>query len=265
MLGVLFLNRRVGVACGLIAIVLAATVGLYQKVPGSLVPNEDMGTLFANTALPDAAALTRTAKATAEFDRLMLANPNVENVTTFTGFDILSGSKQTNRGTSFITLKDWDQRKGKGEDAASVAAEFNRLGRSLQAGVMSAFSPAPIIGMSTTGGLEAYLHTAAAKARKSSARRRKTVGGAAAAGVRQRGQHFPRRCAAEVPTHREKAKALGVDITQVFDTLQATFGQLYVNDFNKFGRTYRCSCSPRRISAPGRRTSPISMCVPPRA
>ncbi|WP_374423655.1 efflux RND transporter permease subunit [Chromobacterium sp.] len=240
--GVSFLNRRVGVACGLIAIVLAATVGLYQKVPGSLVPNEDMGTLFANTALPDAAALTRTAKATAEFDRLMLANPNVENVTTFTGFDILSGSKQTNRGTSFITLKDWDQRKGKGEDAASVAAEFNRLGRSLQAGVMSAFSPAPIIGMSTTGGLEAYLQDRGGQgSQKLSQATEKLL---TAARQRPEFASVATTFRADVPQKyldldREKAKALGVDITQVFDTLQATFGQLYVNDFNKFGRTYK--------------------------
>ena len=154
--GVSFLNRRVGVACGLIAIVLAATVGLYQKVPGSLVPNEDMGTLFANTALPDAAALTRTAKATAAFDRLMLANPNVENVTTFTVLTSCPAQADQSRH-QFHHAEGLGSAQGQGEGAASVAAEFNRLGRSLQAGVMSAFSPAPIIGMSTTGGLEAYL------------------------------------------------------------------------------------------------------------
>ncbi|MGR2660924.1 MULTISPECIES: efflux RND transporter permease subunit [Chromobacterium] len=241
-LGVLFLNRRVGVAFGLIAVILAATVGLYQKVPGSLVPNEDMGTLFASTALPDAAALTRTAKATAEFDRLMMANPNVESVTTFTGFDILSGSKQTNRGTSFVTLKDWDQRKAKGEDSFSVSAEFNRLGRTVQTGVMSAFNPAPIIGMSTTGGLEAYLQDRGDHgAQKLSQAAEKLL---AAARQRPEFASVTTTFRANVPQKyldldREKTKALGVDINQVFDTLQATFGQLYVNDFNKFGRTYK--------------------------
>ncbi|WP_199153778.1 efflux RND transporter permease subunit [Chromobacterium sp. ASV23] len=240
--GVAFLNRRRGLGLGLFAAMLLATGLLFTRVPGSLVPDEDMGSLFVSVALPDAAALTRTAKVTEAFDKVLLSNPDIANVTTFTGFDILSSSKQSNHATSFVTLKPWHERKGAGQDSASIAAWAMARGKSVQAAVIRAFTPAPIIGMSTTGGLEAFLQDRGGSgSRKLS---EATTRFLAAAEKRPEFASVSTTFRADVPQKfidldREKTKALGVNINDVFDAMSATFGQLYVNDFNKFGRTYK--------------------------
>ncbi|WP_421193472.1 efflux RND transporter permease subunit [Aeromonas enteropelogenes] len=241
--GVAFLNRRVGVAFGIIAIILVSSYALFQKVPGALVPDEDQGYLIGSVMLPDAAALTRTQAVANDFDKIAMANPNVKDVVTFSGFDILSGSIISNRGLTFVTLKDWKERQGEGQDSFSLAKTFQGLSlMGLADGFTATFNPPPITGMSTTGGLEGYLQN------------RGTGDVHAFAGEVQRlldaAKERPEFASvtttfrANVPQvfldlDREKAKALGLPINAVFDTMQATFGQVYVNDFNQFGRTYR--------------------------
>ncbi|MBZ6065220.1 efflux RND transporter permease subunit [Aeromonas schubertii] len=241
--GVAFLNRRVGVAFGIIAIILGCSYVLFHKVPGALVPDEDQGYLIGSVMLPDAAALTRTQAVANDFDKIAMANPNVKDVVTFSGFDILSGSIISNRGLTFVTLKDWNERQGAGQDSFSLAKTFQGLSlMGLADGFTATFNPPPITGMSTTGGLEGYLQN------------RGTGDVHAFAGEVQRlldaAKERPEFASvtttfrANVPQvfldlDREKAKALGLPINAVFDTMQATFGQVYVNDFNQFGRTYR--------------------------
>ncbi|MEW7864330.1 efflux RND transporter permease subunit [Aeromonas diversa] len=241
--GVAFLNRRVGVAFGIIAIILGSSYVLFHKVPGALVPDEDQGYLIGSVMLPDAAALTRTQAVANDFDKMAMANPNVKDVITFSGFDILSGSIISNRGLTFVTLKDWNERNGAGQDSFSLAKTFQGMSlMGLADGFTATFNPPPIQGMSTTGGLEGYLQN------------RGTGDVHAFAGEVQRlldaAKERPEFASvtttfrANVPQvfldlDREKAKALGLPINAVFDTMQATFGQVYVNDFNQFGRTYR--------------------------
>ncbi|MDD9209986.1 efflux RND transporter permease subunit [Aeromonas dhakensis] len=241
--GVAFLNRRVGVAFGIIAIILGCSYVLFNKVPGALVPDEDQGYLIGSIMLPDAAALTRTQAVANDFDKMAMANPNVKDVVTFSGFDILSGSIISNRGLTFITLQDWKERQGTGQDSFSLAKTFQGMSlMGLADGFTATFNPPPITGMSTTGGLEGYLQN------------RGTGDVHAFAGEVQRlldaAKERPEFASvsttfrANVPQvyldlDREKAKALGLPINAVFDTMQATFGQVYVNDFNQFGRTYR--------------------------
>ncbi|WP_028454971.1 efflux RND transporter permease subunit [Chitinilyticum litopenaei] len=241
--GVAFLNRRVGVAFALIAVILVSTWGLFARVPGELVPNEDQGYLIAAVMLPDAASLNRTQAVANQFDQMTMANKNVANTVTFSGFDILSGAVISNSGISFITLKDWDERQGAGDDSFALAKTFQGMGyMGLKDGFAAVFNPPPIMGMSTTGGLEGYLQN------------RGTGGAKVFAGEVQRFLEAAKKrpefasvsstFRANVPQiyldlDREKAKALGVPINAVFDTMQATFGQVYVNDFNQFGRTYR--------------------------
>ncbi|QKG00390.1 multidrug efflux RND transporter permease subunit [Aeromonas hydrophila] len=241
--GVAFLNRRVGVAFGIIAIILGSSYVLFHKVPGALVPDEDQGYLIGSVMLPDAAALTRTQAVANDFDKMAMANPSVKDVVTFSGFDILSGSIISNRGLTFITLKDWKERQGEGQDSFSLAKTFQGMSlMGLADGFTATFNPPPIQGMSTTGGLEGYLQN------------RGTGDVHAFAGEVQRlidaAKQRPEFASvsttfrANVPQvyldlDREKAKALGLPINAVFDTMQATFGQVYVNDFNQFGRTYR--------------------------
>jgi multidrug efflux pump len=241
--GVAFLNRRVGVAFTIIAFILVSIYGLLLKVPGELVPNEDQGYLLSAVMLPDAASLTRTQAVANDFDRMAMANPNVKDVITFSGFDILSNAIISNSGISFITLKDWSERQDAGQDSFSLAKTFQGMSlMGLADGFVASFNPPPITGMSTTGGLEAYLQNrSTGNAQAFSAEVQRFL---EAAKERPEFASVTSTYRANVPQvyldlDREKAKALGLPINAVFDTMQATFGQVYVNDFNQFGRTYR--------------------------
>ena len=241
--GVAFLNRRVGVAFVLVGLILLGTWGLFLRVPGELVPDEDQGYLIAAAFLPDAASLTRTEALTNEFDTITLANPAVADAVTFAGFNVLSGSVASNAGLSFITLKDWAQRKGKGEDSFSVAKTLQGIAyMRIEDGLVAVFNPPPIMGMSTTGGLEAYLQNRSGGDANAFAGEVQRL--LDAARKRPEFADVSSTYRASVPQvfldlDRDKAKALGVPIPMVFDTMQAIFGQAYVNDFNQFGRTYR--------------------------
>ena len=241
--GVAFLNRRVGIAAVLIGAILLATGALFSRVPGELVPNEDQGYLITALILPDAASLNRTQAVASDFDRMALANPAVANTVTFAGYDMLSGASISNSGFSFVTLKDWSERTDKGSDSFSLAKTFQGMGyMGLKDGFAAVFNPPPIMGMSTTGGLEAYLQNRAGSDTQTFAADVQRFLDAAKERPEFAGVNTTFR--ANVPQvyldlDRDKAKALGVPINAVFDTMQATFGQVYVNDFNQFGRTYR--------------------------
>lgn len=241
--GVAFLNRRVGVAALLIIAILAGTAGLFRLVPGELVPDEDQGVLIAAIMLPDAAALPRTEATANAFDRIALAHPDVANTVTFAGFDILSGGVISNGGLSFVTLKDWKERKGAADAAPAVAQRLQGAAwMTIDDGVVGVFNPPPIAGMSTTGGLEAYLQNRGSGGTEVFAGEVQRF--VAAASGHPEFARVSTTFRANVPQvfldlDREKAKALGVPIGSVFTTMQATFGQTYVNDFNQFGRTYR--------------------------
>jgi hydrophobe/amphiphile efflux-1 (HAE1) family protein len=155
--GVSFLLKRavVGIAGSLIIVGLA--VALYQRVPGGLVPNEDQGYVFLVTALPPAASLARTREVTAKASEALIQNPAVANVVTFSGFDLLSLAQKTNSGISFVTLKDWSERKDPKQDARNLAPSLSALNANFKDGVVIGFNPPPILGMSTTGGFEFYL------------------------------------------------------------------------------------------------------------
>ncbi|HHQ4609780.1 TPA: efflux RND transporter permease subunit [Aeromonas veronii] len=241
--GVAFLNRRVAVAFAIIAVLLLSIYGLFLKVPGELVPNEDQGYLISAVMLPDAAAMTRTQAVANQFDKIAMANPNVKDVITFSGFDILSSAIVSNSGLTFITLKDWSERKEAGADSFSLAKTLQGMSlMGLADGFVASFNPPPIQGMSTTGGLEGYLQNrGSGNAQEFSAEVQRFL---EAAKERPEFASVTTTYRANVPQvyldlDREKAKALGLPINAVFDTMQATFGQVYVNDFNQFGRTYR--------------------------
>jgi multidrug efflux pump len=244
--GVDFLLRRTAVGLAGFALLLGAVGLLFQQVPGGLVPNEDQGYVFLVTALPPAASLTRTREITAAASAALLENPAVANVMTFSGFDLLSGAQKTNSGISFVTLKDWSQRQDPKQDARNLAPAFSALNANFKDGVVIGFNPPPIQGMSTTGGFEFYLQdrsggtldslAAAAGRVVEAANRRPELQGVSTTFTTGVPQY-------RIDVDREKAKAIGIPITTIFDTMQSSFGSLYVNDFILFGRTYRVSMS----------------------
>ncbi len=212
---------------------------LFKLVPSGFVPPEDQGYVLGSIALPDAATLQRTQAFGAEVQKMLLAQPAVEHVFIVSGFDVIGGANKTNAATVFIPLKPWDERKATAQEVAKTgmaqAAE-------LPEGAFVAFNPAAIRGLGIAGGFEVYLQDRAdADPQKlyqslqqflSALRKRPELTGIAS---------FYRPTAPQlfVDVDREKAMSLGVPVQDVFDALQSTMGVLYVNDFNKFGHTYR--------------------------
>jgi len=244
--GVSFLLKRAIVGLVGFAFIISAAALLFQRVPGGLVPNEDQGYVFLVTVLPPAASLTRTRAVTSTASEALSKNPAVANVVTFAGFDLLSGAQKTNSGISFVTLKDWSERKDPRQEAAALAASFGALNANFKDGVVIGFNPPPIQGMSTTGGFELYLQdrTGGSLSNLADAANRVVQAGA----KRPELQGVSTTFSTSVPQYRidvdrEKAKAIGIPITTIFDTMQSSFGSLYVNDFTLFGRTYRVSLS----------------------
>lgn len=256
--GAAFFLRHVVIALVLIAAMLGATWLLFQRVPGGLVPAEDQGSVFLVTTLPPAAALDRTVEITTKVTEGAMQNPAVANVITVAGFDLLSGAQKTNAGVSFVSLKDWSERTDPRLDARNLAPAFRALNANFRDGIVIGFNPPPIPGLSTTGGFEFYLQDRSGGSLESLSQAAQRVIEAAnqrpeLAGVSTTFNTGTPQYRLDVD--REKAKALGVPITTIFDTMQSTFGSLYVNDFSLFGRTYRVSLS----SGPEFRESPNDM------
>jgi hydrophobe/amphiphile efflux-1 (HAE1) family protein len=234
----LTLRRRVGSLLVFLAIIGVGVV-LFMRIPGSFVPPEDQGYLFGNVQLPDGATLERTGRTTAQIQKMIADNPNVENVLTIVGFDLIGGGNKTNSATMFIPLKPWEERT---QSAQEIAAEVIRKGATLRDGQAFAFNPPTIRGIGQAGGFEVYVQARtdpdpkrlsdATNALMDEMRKDPqlmNVNSFFRSGIPQ----------IKVDVDREKAIALGVPVNDVFDALQSTMGTLYVNDFNRFGRTYR--------------------------
>ncbi|HUN68871.1 MAG TPA: efflux RND transporter permease subunit, partial [Burkholderiales bacterium] len=137
------------------ALILAMTVGLFLRIPGSFVPSEDQGYVFAAVQLPDGATLGRTGKMTDEVVRLIGANPGVQNTIGIVGFDLIGGGNKTNAATVFVPLKEWDERGA--NTAQVIARDIVLQGAGLRDGLALAFNPAAIRGIGTAGGFEVYV------------------------------------------------------------------------------------------------------------
>jgi multidrug efflux pump len=240
----LFLKRAV-LGLAVVGVMLVATWQLFERVPGTLVPDEDQGVLFSIVAMPPASSLSRTDAETSKLTDMLLQHDDVESVVTFAGFDLLSGSQKTSAGVSFISLNDWSERPDPSQDARALAGTLTGQAAAISHEALAfMINPPPIMGMSTTGGFEAYLQNRAGDSPEEMARIANDLVAAAnqrpeLAGVRTTfntsvPQYF-------INLDRAKAKALGVPIDAVFQTMQSTFGSLYVNDFTLYGRTFKVS------------------------
>ncbi|MDF3011165.1 MAG: acrB, partial [Burkholderiales bacterium] len=176
----------------------------------------------------------------AALSEIAQAEPGVRNVFAINGFDLLGGGNKTNTATMFIPLKDWAERPE--APAPAVARQILVKGSALREGTVLAFNPAAIRGLGTAGGFELYLQGRAS----ADPQRLYQVTQGFLEALRKHPQltginsfFRPTVPQLRVEVDREKALSLGVPVQDVFEALQSTMGSLYVNDFNKFGRTYR--------------------------
>ncbi|MBL8383192.1 MAG: multidrug efflux RND transporter permease subunit [Burkholderiales bacterium] len=219
--------------------VLGGTWAMFRAVPGSFVPPEDQGYVFGSVQLPDGATLERTGALTGKAQEAVSGNPAVQYVLAIVGFDLIGGGNKTNAATMFVPLIDWDARTA---SAQQVAGDIIRKGAAFREGLVLSFPPPAIRGLGTAGGLELYVQGRTNADPKALFTVVQDFLAALRAHPRMTGVNSffrPTTPQLRVEVDREKALALGVPIIEVFDALQATMGALYVNDFNKFGRTYR--------------------------
>ncbi|HYY59920.1 MAG TPA: efflux RND transporter permease subunit, partial [Burkholderiales bacterium] len=235
------LLRHAGIALAAFIAIVAVCVGLFLTVPGSFVPSEDQGYIFAGLQLPDGATMERTRNMAEQVSKIAQGEPGVQNVLAINGFDLIGGGTKTNAATMFVPLKHWDER-GKTWPAARVAADISQKGASLRDGIVIAFNPAAIRGLGTAGGFEFYLQART----NPDPQRLFEVTQAFLGALRENPQltginsfFRPTVPQLKVEVDREKAMSLGVPVQDVFDALSSTMAALYVNDFNKFGRTFR--------------------------
>src|SRR3954469_15597902 len=230
-------NRLVSLLAFVAVLVILGV--LFAFVPRSFIPPEDQGYLISSILLPDGASLQRTQKTGAQLQQILAKDDAVAHAFVAAGRDFIGGGNKPNAGTSFILLKNWDERK---RTAPQIAGELTGAGMSFADGMALVFNPPAIRGLGSAGGFEFYVQSR----QDADPRRLGTAVNALTDALRQDPQltsinSFFRATVPQfrVEVNREKAISMGVPVSDVFDALQSTLGALYVNDFNLGGRTYR--------------------------
>ncbi|MBI4194861.1 MAG: multidrug efflux RND transporter permease subunit [Betaproteobacteria bacterium] len=237
--GVTWMMRRGAIALVLFLGMVAIAAGLWRVTPGSLVPDEDQGYYIAAVFLPDGATLERTDRVVGEVVDIIKSNPANENAVAFTGFDFLGGSFRNSAATIFVTQKHWDERA---VATPQLVGEFFMKTAHIKEALVLAFAPPPIFGLGSAGGFEFYLQNRSDGGPQRLAQVTQQLLGAVARDPMFMQVNTLWRASVPqlyVATDREKAKALGVPLDELYNTLAATLGTFYVNDFNKFGRTWQ--------------------------
>ncbi|WP_051243751.1 efflux RND transporter permease subunit [Azohydromonas australica] len=232
---------RKALMMGLYVALLAVTGALFKAVPSGFVPAQDKQYLVGFAQLPDGATLDRTEEVIRRMGDIAKRNPNVESTLAFPGLSINGFTNSANSGIVFAMLKPFDQRKGKDQGGVSVAAQLNQAFSQVEDATIAMFPPPPVPGLGTTGGFKLQLEDRgglgyeamdqAVKAFMAKASQAPELAGLFTGWQINVPQLY-------TDIDRTKARQLGVEVTDIFNTLQIYLGSLYVNDFNKFGRTY---------------------------
>lgn len=241
--GVQWVLRKLGVVALMFLAWMAVLAFGVMNTPTGFVPDEDKGVLMVNVQLPDASSLNRTKLAVDKVAALIAADPAIESVTAITGFSILTGAMASNGGTLFVVLKHWDERADPQNLVFNVARRINgQAFAAVPEAQVYAITPPAVPGMGAVGGMELMLQDTLARspAELASVLNNVVVEGNQTQGLASVFSTYR----ANVPQYfidvdRVKAKNLGVPLSEIFNTLQAQMGSLYVNDFNKFGQTYK--------------------------
>ena len=236
------LLRKSVVVVALLVVFGAAAALIGNKVPSSFLPDEDQGYMFLHLQLPNAASLQRTDETCRKVEAILAKTPGVKYTTTVVGFSLLSFVRTSYNGLFFITLKNWDDRKSREEQYQEILQHLNRELSKLPDGFALSFSPPAIPGVGTSGGFTFVLEDRGGKDVQfladnlgkfmGAASKRHEIGGMISTFLPSVPQQF-------LQVDRDKAIKQGVPLNDVYRTVQAYMGGLFINYFNRFGRQWQ--------------------------
>jgi len=226
-----------------VLIVCGVAAGIFgAKLPSSFLPDEDQGYMFLNLQLPSAASLQRTEATANEIEKLLATTPGVESTTSVVGFSLLSLTRSSYSAFFFVTLKEWKDRQKREEQYQFIRQSVNRKLAALPQGIAFSFSPPAIPGVGTSGGFTFVLEDRsgndvaflAENLNKflAAARKRPELASVNTTFLPSVPQQF-------ITVDRDKVLKQGVDVKDVYRTIQAFMGGSFINYFNRFGRQWQ--------------------------
>jgi len=238
-------SRLVRVAVLGVVAILAAAAAIYAlslRTPTGFLPEEDQGAFFISVQLPDGASVARTSSATRRIEALLRAMPQVQNILAIVGFSIIDGVNEPNTAFVVPTLKPFADRVGAANSAQALIAKIFGEGQQIRTATVIPFNLPPIIGLSTTGGFEYQLE--GLEGQDPTDMNSVMQGLLAAANRDPRLTRVFSTFTASNPSiylniDRQKAQALGLSMSDVFNSLGATLGGIYINNFNLYGRVWQ--------------------------
>jgi multidrug efflux pump len=229
-----------------VLVVYVGFIGLtyvgFARVPVGFIPEQDKGYLVVNAQLPDGASLERTEAVMQRVDEIALATPGVRHTIRVPGFSILTSNNISNAGGMFVVLDSFEERAAEGHGAPHVLGELRKQFASIQEAQVVVFGAPPVDGLGNTGGFKLYVQDRGDLGYEALQDSVGEVVHAASAQPGLVGLFSSFRASQPqlfVDVDRTKAKSLGIELSDVFDTLQVYLGSSYVNDFTRFGRNWQ--------------------------
>ena len=237
------LSRKFFRAAVFLVIVIGATWFMASGVPGGFVPEEDQGYFMLNVQLPDASSLQRTDAVMAKIEDILSRYDAIEYQTAVAGYSALSGGFSTNMGFFFITLRDWEERKGPENHAFGVVRQINRdLFKEITEAQAFAFGPPAIPGLGSGSGFSIMLQDQGGNTPEylanytqqfiQAANKRPEIGNSFSTFQANVPQRY-------IDLDRDKTLKQGIQLNDVYTSVSAFLGGSYINDFNRFGRLYK--------------------------
>src|SRR6266849_4780649 len=236
------LIRKSAIALILLVLFGAAAGFFSAKIPSSFLPDEDQGYLYINLQLPNAASLQRTDAVAKKIEDALTKTPGVQYTTSVVGFSLLSFVRTSYNGFFFVTLKPWDERKSREVQFQEIKQRINRELSQIPEGIAFSFSPPAIPGVGTSGGFTFALEDRAGRDVQflasnlqtflTAARKRPEIAGLNTTFLSSVPQQF-------IDVDRDKVIKQGVPVSDVYKTIQAFMGGLFINYFNRFGRQWQ--------------------------
>jgi multidrug efflux pump len=231
--------------------IVITSIFLFKYTPTSFVPSEDQGYVITAVMLPDGATISRTSKTTEAVRSAIASDPASAFQFAVNGYDLIGGGNKSNAATMFVRLKDWAERES---SASDIVKKLFGIGMMQPDGLAIAFNPPSIRGLGNSGSMEIYVQSRS----DTDPLRLFTAVNLFIEALKKEPRltdinSFFRPNVPQIFIEADEAKAmsLGIPISSIYDTLQSTMGSLYVNDFNKSGRTYRVQLqaeAPYRMS-----------------